>query len=70
MIKCPHCNSRMQIIQSQANDISQVSFYRCTVCVGEQVSSRMLTAYPINPSLETGHQFSGNRSQFAGQRLY
>ena len=43
-MKCPHCHSIMQLIESDRNDKSQVFFYRCSVCVAEHVSSQLLTA--------------------------
>ncbi len=42
-MKCPHCRSAMQLVESDRNDKSQLFFYRCTVCVAEHVSSQLLT---------------------------
>ena len=38
-MKCPNCNSQMFITGETANARSQVTFYRCSVCVSEHVSS-------------------------------
>jgi hypothetical protein len=47
----------MQLIESDRNDKSQVFFYRCSVCIAEHVSSRLLTTdrMPVG-----GLQFSQN----------
>lgn len=42
-MRCPHCQSLMEIYDQQVSPISQVSFYRCTVCVAEHVSSSLNT---------------------------
>ncbi|MBT3722430.1 MAG: hypothetical protein HOM14_16855 [Gammaproteobacteria bacterium] len=42
-MKCPHCNSLMNIYESTKNDKSQVSFYRCSICVAQHVSSSVVT---------------------------
>jgi transposase-like protein len=42
-MKCPHCNSLMNIYQKTTTDKSEVSFYRCTICISEHVSSSILT---------------------------
>lgn len=42
-MKCPHCNSLMNIYQKTTTDKSEVSFFRCTICVSEHVSSSILT---------------------------
>ncbi len=38
-MKCPNCNSPMFVTDENATDRSLVKFFRCTVCVGEHVSS-------------------------------
>ena len=38
-MKCPNCSSQMFITDETANDRSQVTFYRCSLCVSEHVSS-------------------------------
>jgi transposase-like protein len=42
-MKCPHCDSLMEIYDQQVSVTSKVSFYRCTVCVAEHVSSTLHT---------------------------
>ena len=38
-MKCPNCRSQMFITDETVNYRSQVTFYRCSICVGEYVSS-------------------------------
>ena len=38
-MKCPNCNSQMFITDETSNSRSQVTFYRCSICVSEHVSS-------------------------------
>ncbi len=38
-MKCPNCSSQMFITDETATSRSQVTFYRCSVCVSEHVSS-------------------------------
>jgi len=38
-MKCPNCSSQMFITNETANSRSQVTFYRCSICVSEHVSS-------------------------------
>ena len=39
-MKCPNCNSQMFITDETANSKSHVTFYRCSICVSEHVSSQ------------------------------
>lgn len=38
-MKCPNCSSQMFIADETVNARSQVTFYRCSLCVSEHVSS-------------------------------
>ena len=38
-MKCPNCKSQMFVTEETANAKSQVTFYRCSICVSEHVSS-------------------------------
>ncbi len=38
-MKCPNCKSQMFVTDETANARSQVTFYRCSICVSEHVSS-------------------------------
>lgn len=38
-MKCPNCSSQMFIADETVNARSQVTFYRCSICVSEHVSS-------------------------------
>ena len=38
-MKCQNCHSAMFVTDETVNDRSQVTFYRCSVCTSEQVSS-------------------------------
>ena len=46
-MKCPHCQSHMDNYQTTHADRSQVSFYRCTLCDAEHVTSTVMTAYQV-----------------------
>ena len=43
-MKCPNCNSQMFITDETANNKSHVTFYRCSICVSEHVSSQPIQA--------------------------
>ncbi len=38
-MKCQNCQSAMFVTDETVNDRSHVTFYRCSVCVSEHVSS-------------------------------
>ena len=38
-MKCPNCNSEMFITDESTSSRSHVTFYRCSLCVSEHVSS-------------------------------
>ena len=38
-MKCPNCSSQMFVTDETATSRSQVTFYRCSVCVSGHVSS-------------------------------
>lgn len=38
-MKCPNCSSQMFVTDETVNDRSHVTFYRCSLCVSEHVSS-------------------------------
>ena len=47
-MKCPNCRSQMFVTDETVNSLSQVTFYRCSLCVSEHVSSepvREATSY-------------------------
>lgn len=52
-MKCPNCKSQMFIIDETANARSQVTFYRCSICVSEHVSSEPVFQAASNESSET-----------------
>jgi transcription elongation factor Elf1 len=58
-MKCPHCQSLMEVYDQQVSDISKVSFYRCTVCVAEHVSSTLNTVHRINARSSIDTAFFG-----------
>ncbi|UCH41191.1 MAG: hypothetical protein JSU67_05820 [Gammaproteobacteria bacterium] len=41
-MKCPNCSSQMFVTNEIVNSRSQVTFYRCSVCVSEHVSSEAI----------------------------
>lgn len=62
-MQCPQCKSLMEIYDQFANDKSEVSFYRCTICEAEHVSSSMLTAGQFDTPALPVLGISGNQSQ-------
>ncbi len=38
-MKCPNCRSQMFVTDENVSSLSQVTFYRCSLCVSEHVSS-------------------------------
>ena len=38
-MKCPNCSSQMFVTDETVNSRSHVTFYRCSLCVSEHVSS-------------------------------
>jgi len=38
-MQCPKCRSQMFVLDETVNSRSQVTFYRCSLCVSEHVSS-------------------------------
>ena len=51
-MKCPNCNSQMFVTDETATAKSSVTFYRCSICVSEHVSSE--------PVMQTaGHETVG-----------
>ncbi|MCP4076018.1 MAG: hypothetical protein GY744_07530 [Gammaproteobacteria bacterium] len=61
-MKCPHCNSLMNIYETTKNDKSQVSFYRCSICVAQHVSSSIVTTGQIYGFDNHKHSISGRAS--------
>ena len=49
-MKCPNCRSEMFVTDETSNARSQVTFYRCSLCVGEHVSSE-----PVVEQVEDEH---------------
>ena len=43
-MKCQKCNSQMFVIDETVSARSQVTFYRCSLCVNEHVSSEPVVA--------------------------
>lgn len=62
-MNCPQCHSHMHAYQTQSNEKSQVSFYRCTVCVAEHVSSSLITARQLGGLVPSTPDISANSSQ-------
>lgn len=62
-MKCSHCNSPMQIVDRVTYDKSSVSFYRCTICEAEHVSSSMLTTGRLDDRASLMERFSPSLSQ-------
>lgn len=62
-MNCPHCHSLMNIYQTSTTDKSQVSFYKCSVCVAQHVSSSLLTAGQVYSYQNQNPVISGLSSQ-------
>ena len=55
-MKCPNCNSQMFVTDETANTRSQVTFYRCSICVSEHVSSEPIVEsfnYEMSDSMDS-----------------
>ncbi|MDH3218154.1 MAG: hypothetical protein OEO19_01375 [Gammaproteobacteria bacterium] len=60
-MKCPNCRSKMFVTDETANSRSHVTFYRCSLCVSEHVSSEPIpeiigyqsSAYPDSRDTDT-----------------
>ena len=52
-MKCPNCKSQMFVTDETANARSQVTFYRCSICVSEHVSSEPVFEAASTESSET-----------------
>ena len=48
-MKCQKCNSQMFVIDETVSERSQVTFYRCSLCVNEHVSSEPVAAVAATP---------------------
>ena len=51
-MKCPNCKSEMFVTDEAVNARSQVTFYRCSLCVSEHVSSEPVFEAASQPSSE------------------
>ena len=48
-MKCPNCQSQMFVTDETANSRSLVTFYRCSLCVSEHVSSEPVLQAAAEP---------------------
>ncbi len=64
-MRCPHCLSLMEQYRSDATDKSRVSFYRCTLCRKEHVSSETLTVHHLVGRSRDGANFSPTLSHIS-----
>lgn len=51
-MQCPRCRSQMFVAEETTNSRSHVTFYRCSLCVGEHVSSEPVAANPVQESTD------------------
>jgi hypothetical protein len=51
-MQCPRCRSQMFIAEETTNSCSHVTFYRCSLCVGEHVSSAPVEREPVQESTD------------------
>jgi hypothetical protein len=68
-MKCPHCSSHMQIYDKNTTRVSEVSFYRCSICVAEHVSSSMVTVDQLTLFNPSASGISGDTSQIKFPRM-
>ena len=61
-MQCPHCRSLMNIYQKATTEKSEVSFYKCTVCVAEYVSSSILSRSQLDEMPDSKYNLYGNSS--------
>ncbi len=62
-MKCPHCNSHMEHTDASSDNKVQVSFYRCTICEAQHVTSSVVPVYQLNTLPSSTSSFSSNTSQ-------
>jgi len=46
-MKCANCHSPMFVADETATSRSQVTFYRCSICVSEHVSAEPIAEYSL-----------------------
>ena len=51
-MQCPRCRSQMFIAEETTNSRSHVTFYRCSLCIGEHVSSQPVEQNPVQESTD------------------
>jgi DNA-directed RNA polymerase subunit M/transcription elongation factor TFIIS len=58
-MKCPNCSSQMFIADETVNSKSHVTFFRCSLCVSEHVSSEpIVESLHRSTSQSTGTLFA------------
>ncbi len=66
-MKCPNCSSQMFVAAETVNQKSHVTFFRCSLCVSEHVSSEPITQSLGEPVSQNNGVFSdaATRVQYA-----
>ena len=57
-MKCPKCRSHMYVADETQTDKSHVTFFRCTLCVSEHVSSEPIAMSPVERISERAGSFA------------
>ncbi len=63
-MKCPNCRSQMFVTDKTASARSHVTFYRCSVCVSEHVSSEPVREADEHDSQMYFDASSANRQRY------
>ena len=63
-MKCPNCSSQMFIADETVNSKSHVTFFRCSLCISEHVSSEPIVE-SLHQSTDTLFAQATARVQFA-----
>ena len=56
-MKCPNCCSQMFVTDETVNSRSHVTFYRCSLCVSQHVSSEPVVESASSAGTDHGEYF-------------
>ena len=68
-MKCPNCSSQMFVADETVNSKSHVTFFRCSLCVSEHVSSEPIIESPFQSTSQTTSQSSSTLFAQAAARI-
>ena len=63
-MKCPNCSSQMFVTNETSNERSQVTFYRCSICVSEHVSSEPIVEATSYESIDYFDSPTADKKRF------